>query len=337
MKNYWFSLMLCVTLFSSLNLKSALCTSLGSGNWTSAANWSCGFVPGCGDSVVIASTHTVIINSQQDYTGCAQGPVFTIYGTLSFKPGSKLRLPCNSRMYIMAGGDIESDNGGSSNYIEICNDIVWSADQPNIYGPSCLPTTLPSCSAVLPVELVSFTGEAKDGYIDLKWITATENNSCCFEVERSLDALSFTTASSVNSKSANGNSQTALNYSATDNSPFGNVSYYRLKQIDKDRTFRYSGLISVNYIKAKNVKFIIYPNPNKGEFIADISGIENNHEVQITLQDEKGDIVYSSNFYIQDQVSNKLQIVPVNKLSNGAYICTLTLEGIQYHVKVVVN
>ncbi len=336
-KTYKCLFFIAVILLSSLSMRSALCTSLGSGNWTSAANWSCGFVPGCGDSVVIAASHTVIINSQQDYTGCAQGPVFTIYGTLSFKPGSKLRLPCNSRMYIMLGGTIKSDNGGSSNYIEICNTIVWAADQPDINGPACLPVTLPSCSAVLPVELVNFMGEAKDGFVDLKWMTATEKNNAYFDIERSVDAASFRKISFVNSKASSGNSNSPLNYSVSDNSPETNISYYRLKQVDKDNTFQYSGVISVNYIKAKNVKFTVYPNPNKGEFTADISGIENNHEIQITLKDQNGKLVYNSTFFIQDQTSSKLNIIPENKLANGLYICTLTLEGIEYNVKVIVS
>ncbi|MBK7667472.1 MAG: T9SS type A sorting domain-containing protein [Sphingobacteriaceae bacterium] len=115
------------------------------------------------------------------------------------------------------------------------------------------------------------------------------------------------------------------------------ISYYRLKQFDTDGSFHFSNIISINVIKEKNVKFIVYPNPNKGEFTADISGIENNHEVQISLRDEKGATVYDSKFFIQDDNSNKLNIVPESKLPNGLYICTLTLEGIDYHVKVIVN
>ncbi len=194
-----------------------------------------------------------------------------------------------------------------------------------------------SGNSPLPVELINFSGEAKDAYVDLNWSTATEKNSSHFEVERSVDAASFTKIASVNSKAANGNSQSVLKYSASDNSPITNITYYRLKEVDKDNASVYSGIISVNYIKAKNVKFVVYPNPNKGEFTADISGIENNHEVTISLKDEKGDIVYNSNFFIEDAVSSKFQIVPANKLANGVYICSLTLEGIEYHVKVIVN
>ncbi|MBP7808301.1 MAG: T9SS type A sorting domain-containing protein [Bacteroidia bacterium] len=326
-------------IFSSFNLKSATCISQGNGDWSNSATWSCGTVPACGDSIVILAAHNVTISSQQNYTGCGTGPIVVVYGTLDFTNGNKLRLPCNSRIYIMSGGDIDpGTGGGNSNTIEICGDILWNAGSGNLPGPACLPATASWCvGTVLPVELISFTGDAKDGYVDLNWITATESNSSHFEIERSVDATSFSKINTVNSMAPNGNSNRALIYHTIDNSPLGNISYYRLKQFDLDNSSSYSNIISVNYIKAKNVKFVIYPNPNKGEFTADISGIENNHEVQISLKDEKGNTVYDSKFFIQDDNSRKLNIVPETKLPNGLYVCTLTLEGIEYHVKVIVN
>lgn len=326
-------------LLISTNVKSATCISLNSGNWTNSAIWSCGHVPTCGDSIVILAAHNVTITSQQDYTACGIGPVVVVYGTLDFTNGNKLRLPCNSRIYIMPGGDIDpGTGGGNSNTIEICGDVLWNAGSGNLPGPSCLPATAVWCiGTVLPVELINFSGEAKDGFVDLNWSTATEKNSSHFEVERSANASSFEKILSVSSKAQNGNSNSILYYNTIDNTPITNISYYRLKQVDKDNSFSFSGIISVNYIKAKNVKFVIYPNPNKGEFTADISGIENNHEVHISLKDQKGEIVYKTNFFVQDTASSKLNIVPETKLPNGLYICTLTIEGIEYNVKVVVN
>lgn len=326
-------------MLGSHNLRSALCVAVGNGDWNTPGTWSCGAKPACGDSVVIPSTITVTISTQQDYTACGAGPNVVVYGVLKFVTGNKLRLPCNARIYVMAGGSIQEGGGsGNSNTIEICGDVLWNAGSGTLNGPSCLPPSAAWCTGVvLPVELVNFTGEAKDGYVDLKWSTITERNSSHFEVERSSDASAFEKIGSVNSKSTNGNSNSLLHYQATDDLPLGKVIYYRLKQIDKDNTHVFSGIISVNYIKAKNVKFVVYPNPNKGEFTADISGIENNHEVQISLRDEKGRVVYNSNFYIQETGSSKLSIVPESKLPNGLYICTLTLEGIEYNVKVIVS
>ena len=195
--------------------------------------------------------------------------------------------------------------------------------------------TIGTVSAVtpLPVELLDFAGILNNNKVDLSWSTATEKKTDRFEVQRSIDAIDFKTIGAVQ---AAGNSNKVLKYSSVDGSPLNGVSYYRLKILDDDATYDYSNIISVNVIKDKNIKFIVYPNPNKGEFTADISGIENNHEVQITLKDEKGDLVYDSKFFLQDGIG-KLSIIPDHKLPNGLYICTLTLEGIDYHVKVIVN
>jgi hypothetical protein len=331
-------LIVCIILASTFNLRSALCTNIASGDWTNGTNWSCGHAPACGDSIVIKAGTTVTISSQQDYSACGTGPVIVVRGELHFITGDKLRLPCNSRIYIFPGGTItQGGGGGNSNTIEICSDILWNAADGTLSGPSCLPPTLPGCGVVLPVELAYFKGEAKDGYVSLDWMTASERKSSYFDIERSTDASTFDKVISIRSKAIYGNSTVPLTYNTVDNSPIENISYYRLKQVDLDNTFEYSSVISVNYNKTKNLKFTVYPNPNKGEFIADISGLENNHEVQITLKDIKGNVVYTSAFYIQDQASSKLNIVPMNKLSNGLYICTLTLEGIDYNVKVVVN
>lgn len=85
------------------------------------------------------------------------------------------------------------------------------------------------------------------------------------------------------------------------------------------------------------IKFTVFPNPNSGEFTVDISGLENNHDVRITLRDEKGSNVYESFFNVQDESSIQRKIVPESRLTNGLYFCTLMVEGVEQTVKVVIN
>ncbi|MBN8693286.1 MAG: T9SS type A sorting domain-containing protein [Bacteroidetes bacterium] len=325
--------------FSYFVNKAATCISTGNGAWNNAATWSCGSVPGCGDSIIILAAHVVTITTQQDYSGCPAGPNLVIYGTLQFDNGNKLRLPCNSRIYIMASGSIRpGTGGGNSNFIEICGDVLWSAGDGPLNGPACLPATSVWCTGVvLPVELVDFNAQLNNHKVDVIWMTSTEKNNSHFEVQKSTNAHSFEIIGTVKSAGINGNSQTILQYVYEDVSPLSGVSYYRLKQVDKDLSYNYSKIVSVNYIKGKNIRFVIYPNPNNGEFTADVSGIENNHEIKISLKGEKGEHVYESSFYINDQTNTKFRIIPQHKLSSGVYVCTLTLEGIEYNVKVVVS
>lgn len=90
-------------------------------------------------------------------------------------------------------------------------------------------------------------------------------------------------------------------------------------------------------VSSDKVYFNIYPNPNKGHFTVDFSGIENDHEVFITLANlENGKQVYSSSFFSKSIDMNKVDIYPDN-IANGRYACTLTFEGIRKTVILVVQ
>lgn len=326
-------------LFFVFQQKAATCIALANGDWATATNWSCGHVPTCGDSVVIPAGRTVTITSQQNNSACGAPMQLTIYGTLKFNTGSKLQMACGSAIYIMSGGSIQpGTGGGNANYVQICGVTYWNASMGTIAGPQCLPATAPNCSAALPIELISFTASVcVNEKVCLKWATATEKNNSYFDVQRSLNASDFETLLYVNSKSVNGNSSSTLNYEAIDENPISGVSYYRLKQVDKDMTFHNSSIISVNNVIEKNIRFIIYPNPNLGEFSADISGLQNNHLITLILRDLKGVSVYETTFYTKEEANTILKIVPKTKLPEGTYICSLYLEEIEYQVKVLVT
>ncbi len=69
-------------------------------------------------------------------------------------------------------------------------------DSPTDYHPNALASSLVApilvqrmfdaaivYEGIVPVELTSFTGDYKDGVVELKWITSTETNNFGFEVE----------------------------------------------------------------------------------------------------------------------------------------------------------
>ena len=109
----------------------------------------------------------------------------------------------------------------------------------------------------LPIELLSFTAKKNKSTVDIKWVTATEINNNYFTVERSEDAINFSTLVIVN---GSGNSNSEKNYAAKDNNPYNGISYYRLKQTDFDGKSKYYNIVAVDFL-TDEYGVRIYPNP----------------------------------------------------------------------------
>jgi len=111
---------------------------------------------------------------------------------------------------------------------------------------------------IVPVELTSFTASADFGVVNLSWSTATETNNQGFEVQRSENG-EFVTIAFVE---GHGTTTQTQNYSYSDKNVNASSYSYRLKQVDFDGTFEYSGVVEVD-VPAPAVFALDqnYPNP----------------------------------------------------------------------------
>lgn len=134
-------------------------------------------------------------------------------------------------------------------------------------------------SPYLPVELTSFTAEAKAQSVLLKWTTATETNNKGFDIEKQNTTGVWSKIGFVKGK---GSSVEKMSYNFTDMNPIQN-NFYRLKQIDFDGTYKYSNIAEVNF--GTPVKFELsqnYPNPfNPNTSIRFSIPLKSNVEVKI--------------------------------------------------------
>lgn len=113
----------------------------------------------------------------------------------------------------------------------------------------------------LPVELVSFTAEAKEAEVHLRWTTASELSNDYFTVQRSPDAERWEEVTRVEGA---GTTADKHDYETVDGLPYTGVSYYRLKQTDLDGRFTYS---SVQRVEIRDPYYLkVYPNPSSGTF-----------------------------------------------------------------------
>ena len=114
-------------------------------------------------------------------------------------------------------------------------------------------------NTAVPVELASFTASVTDREVVLHWTTASETNNFGFDIERSEKANEFQKIGLVE---GNGTTTIAQKYSFVDENLVPGTYSYRLKQIDFNGVFEYSGMLEV-VINVPN-EFALdqnYPNP----------------------------------------------------------------------------
>lgn len=168
----------------------------------------------------------------------------------------------------------------------------------------------------LPVTLSKFNAKRFSGLsVQLDWQTASEFNNKGFGIERRFEnETSFSSQGFVNSKALTGNSQFTLNYYFTDNNNYRGITYYRLKQTDKDDHTFYSMIKAVNGIDGSAVSVLLWPNPARGQFSIQLTGITGKKEAVIT--DLQGKLLRKIN------VSGTQQ-VDVSGLKAGMYVLTI--------------
>lgn len=114
-------------------------------------------------------------------------------------------------------------------------------------------------TGALPVKLIKFVASTDLRSVILNWATASEADNKGFEIERSTNGTDFVKIGTVN---GNGISQKTINYSFTDLAPEVGTSYYRLKQVDYNGKYEYSGIRAVSFtMEGSTISF--YPNPAK--------------------------------------------------------------------------
>lgn len=179
-------------------------------------------------------------------TGCSSTPGYsTFIDHVMVSDEIAYSLP-NSRTSAGEGlmvGSVETIRGTSATGVGRASD----------HYPTFTSYTLNSS---LPVSLAAFnlTEDQESRSVNLSWSTASEQNSAYFEVQKSDDAKRFAAIGRVEGAE---NSGKLTHYSFRDHSPSAGMSYYRLKLVDLDGSFDYSGILSARFDLALD----IYPNP----------------------------------------------------------------------------
>ena len=210
--------------------------------------------------------------------------------------------------------------------------MIWSplalAGQPLIITK---PIDVSGCSSfALPIVLGDFQGKAVGKNNLLEWFTVQEINNDFFEIQASTNGVFFNTIGNIKGK---GNSTNTESYRFEDKNPLGQLTYYRLRQVDRDGKETFSQVVTV--VNIQTLKFslaAINPVP-ASEYV----------DIQFTMH-QAGEVL----LFIYDLNGKMLLQKPINgtigmnilreslNMPNGTYYLSLQKEGKRETKKLVV-
>lgn len=196
-------------------------------------------------------------------------------------------------------------------------------------GTTNFTTSYACINVVLPLKLLSFTGQVTGRDAMLSWATDQEMNTLQFTVQRSMDGTSYTDAGSVDAQNTAG----IHHYSFTDrpiNAAAGRV-YYRLKQTDMDGHFTYSNVLELTFGTARLVARI-YPNPASSLAWLVIDADEK-ESVRCTVIDQMGRTVLQKS--IQLNAGGNQVALETTGLAGGTYLLLLKGDHMDQQLKLV--
>lgn len=206
------------------------------------------------------------------------------------------------------------------------NGADFTATTPN---PRNTSTATAPCM-ILPVSFVSFKAQyqATGHTVTLTWSTAQEQNASEFIVERSADGNTWNAIARV---PATGNSSAVSNYQAKDLQPQKGTNLYRIKQVDTDGRFTYTGVTGIR-TSGKPVFFKVFPNPSEGTIFIN-ADLEAAAAVSISVTDVSGRIVLREQRVFNAAQPLKLEL---KHLGRGAYFVDLSSGDFRATEKVMV-
>lgn len=218
---------------------------------------------------------------------------------------------------LAPGADFIRGSNGNDIYGQvITKSLSWGTGELEYYNYA---GQIPSCGtgfnsnvplAQDDIHLSAFIN--KNNTVSLSWNTANEATIAEYTVEKSTDAISFSTLSAI----AKNNTGT---YNTIDNAPLSQTTYYRIAAKQQNGTKKYSDLATLS-VKA-NGNIHISPNPFKDHL--DIAfQTEQPSTAYWQMSDITGKIIAKGALFTEQGV-NSYTLRDVNNLSKGIYFFKL--------------
>lgn len=185
--------------------------------------------------------------------------------------------------------DVQFIIGGNAND-HGCFDAIPNDNNSSGWNPPQSSTTLSNyvTNVSMPASLGFFKGDIKNNIANINWLSTTEVNFSHYELEASLNAVTWNKVALVNAKGSN--SEYAVS------APIIKNTWYRLKLVDKDGAYTYGNAILLRTSTRKSLELM--NNPTKGSIRVSINQDENTNFVAELFNQEGKKIANQSYFHI---------------------------------------
>ena len=183
----------------------------------------------------------------------------------------------------------------------------------------------------LPVKMLDYTATVIPGPPEVKidWTTTFEENVKYFILQRSPDGVQFSNIDTVAPTNPSG---TGHSYTCIDHSPFPNVDFYRLTEVDLDGKIGYNSILKVD-LGSGPAGLQISPNPSTGTVYLELVHPDLG-TLQISLLDVQGRTL--KNWAYEKQSPSWNQSLDLSGVAAGTYFIRIqgpTFREVQQVIK----
>ncbi len=182
-----------------------------------------------------------------------------------------------------------------------------------------------TCGFILPLDLLSFEGYQRNGVNYFNWSGIADKQFSHYELERKSEGNSSFEKIALYALPIDSRENVVHYLSASDSEWSGEVSYYRLKMVEKDHSFVYSKTISLRSSTLTSDQVIdVYPNPAEEIIFIGFPNASTPTNYKVDLYSISGKLIQSNQFTIRGY--NIVKNISVSPLESGIYLLQVKSE-----------
>ncbi len=183
--------------------------------------------------------------------------------------------------------------------------------------------SLQASNVALDIDLKDFYVNCYPNYYQLNWSTATEKNTNYFRIDRSQNMLEWDEIARIK---AAGNTVLLRNYEYQDEFDAFSDVYYRLVEVDLDKSEKVLNIKSAPCAEYKTDEIWIYPNPSIQSFMLNFKLKQVYGECDVVIQDNLGKVQYQERINLNTSKYSKM--INHNMVHGFYHLSIITADGL---------